>query len=193
MRATQQSPPPSLWLDGQNYGSRQAASPKGNSFSSARLSRQLGQRASRRATNRSLWTGSKRWAISWTITYSKGPLGFFTSSVLRRMFPLRWLQLPHLANGHWSNPAASGFSRIGSVSMGRLFSDGPSCPEQPRSALGTQSRGGRRGQVRQIRSKIARLNHEGMRLVFSSRIWPSVISATQASVRSELSVELSKI
>jgi hypothetical protein len=34
---------------------------------------------------RSLCVGSMRWAISWMITYSRRSLGFFTSSVLRRI------------------------------------------------------------------------------------------------------------
>src|SRR5262249_8700715 len=42
--------------------------------------------------NRSLCVDSIRWAISWTITYSIRSLGFFTSSVLSRMCPARWLQ-----------------------------------------------------------------------------------------------------
>jgi len=51
---------------GQYVHSRQAPDPKGSSFNSARVSRHCGQWRSRIATNRSLWLGSSRWAISCT-------------------------------------------------------------------------------------------------------------------------------
>ena len=74
----------------------QASEPKGNAFNSALDSRHCGQCRFRSSKKRSLWLGSIRWANSCTTTYSNRSLGFFTSSVFSRMWPLPGLQLPHL-------------------------------------------------------------------------------------------------
>jgi hypothetical protein len=69
---------------------------RGKAFSSARASRHCGQCRSSKATKRSLCVGSSKCSISYTTTYSTRSLGFFTSSVLSRIWSARWFQLPHL-------------------------------------------------------------------------------------------------
>ena len=62
----------------------------------------LGRKRSISAAKRELWVGSMRWASSWTTMYSRHSRGFLARSVLRRMVPARWLQLPHLVSGKFT-------------------------------------------------------------------------------------------
>jgi hypothetical protein len=50
----------------------------------------------------------------------KIPLGFFTSSVFRRMFRARWLQLPHLVFIRWRNSPATSTPTSGSHFLDRV-------------------------------------------------------------------------
>ena len=66
------------------------------------------------ATNRALWVGSNRCAISCKTIYSRHSKGFFARSVFSRIFREEVAQLPHFVFIRWTSTRFTFTFKIGS-------------------------------------------------------------------------------